>query len=276
MNHLSNFEDNHLLAALSATELLHIAPYLEVVHLTLGQILYESGCKLHHAYFPISTVISLLNIMEDGFSSEIAGIGNEGMLGVALFMGGETMPNYAVVQKDGYAFKLDAFTIKKEFNRIGELHHLLLQYAQALITQIAQTAVCSRHHSLDKQLCRWILLASDRLNHSELAFTQELIANMLGARREGVTEAAGNLQRAGLIHYRRVHISILNRIGLEERVCECYQVVKKEYDRLLPYKNMPPKISHAPRYTDTTASQLPNTPLSELPTIKRAHNGLSI
>lgn len=276
MNHLPNLEDNHLLAALSATELSHIAPYLEVVHLTLGQILYESGCKLHHAYFPTSTVISLLYIMEDGFSSEIAGVGNEGMLGVALLLGGETMPNYAVVQKEGYAFKLDASVLKKEFNRIGELNHLLLQYAQALITQIAQTAVCNRHHSLDKQLCRWILLASDRLNRSELTFTQELIANMLGVRREGVTEAEGNLQRAGLIHYRRGHISILSRKGLEERVCECYQVVKKEYERLLPYKKLLPKTSYAPRYTDTTASQIAHSHLNELPTIKKVHNNLSI
>src|SRR5450830_1147143 len=253
MNHLSNLKDNHLLAALSATELLHIAPYLEFVHLPLGQVLYESGCKLHHAYFPTSSVVSLLYVMADGYSSEIAGVGNEGMLGVALFMGGETMPNYAVVQSDGYAFKLVASAIKEEFNRNGELHHLLLQYTQALITQISQTAVCNRHHCLDEQLCRWLLLASDRLNGAELTITQELIAHMLGVRREGVTEAAGNLQRAGLIHYRRGHISVLNRKGLEERVCECYQLVKTEYDRLLPYKKIPPKISRVPRYANNLA-----------------------
>jgi CRP-like cAMP-binding protein len=258
MDHLPNLKDNHLLAALSATELLHIAPYLEVVHLSLGQVLYESGCKLRHAYFPTSSVVSLLYYMEDGFSSEIAGVGNEGMLGLALFMGGESMPNYAVVQSDGYAFKLDVSTIKEEFNRNGELHHLLLQYTQALITLIAQTAVCNRHHSLDEQLCRWLLQASDRLNGSELTITQELIANLLGVRREGVTEAAGNLQRTGLIHYKRGHITVLNRKGLEERVCECYQLVKTEYERLLPYKKMPPNTSQAPCYADTITSQLLN------------------
>src|SRR5450830_912891 len=253
MNLSPKLKDNHLLAALSANELLHIAPYLEVVHLPLGQALYESGCKLHHAYFPTSSVISLLYDMEDGYSSEIAGVGNEGMLGVALFMGGETMLNYAVVQSDGYAFRIDASVIKKEFNRNGEMHHLLLQYTQALITQIAQTAACNRHHSLDEQLCRWLLLSSDRLNGNELTITQELIANMLGVRREGVTEAARNLQQAGLIHYRRGHITVLNRKGLEERVCECYQLVKTEYDRLLPYKKIPPKISRVPRYANNLA-----------------------
>jgi CRP-like cAMP-binding protein len=234
MNHSPNLKDNHLLATLPATELFHIAPYLEGVYLQLGQVLYESGCKLHNAYFPTSSVVSLLYDMKDGYSSEIAGVGNEGVLGVALFMGGETMPNYAVVQSDGYAF-----------NSNGKLRHLLLQYAQSLITQIAQTAVCNRHHSLDQQLCRWLLLTFDRLNDNELTFTQESIANILGVRRESVTEAARNLQQAGLIHYSRGHITILNKNGLEERVCECYQVVKTEYERLLPYKKCPLK-SHKP------------------------------
>jgi len=255
MIHSPDLKENHILAALSANELLRIAPYLEVVHLPIGQVLYESGCKLHHAYFPTSAIVSLLYDMENGSSSEIAGVGNEGVLGVALFMGGETMPNYAVVQSDGYAFKLDASIIIKEFNRNGELHHLLLQYTQALLTQISQTAVCNRHHSLDERLCRWLLLTLDRLNGSELTITQELIANILGVRREGVTEAAGNLQQAGLIHYKRGHITVLNRKGLEERVCECYQVVKTEFDRLLPYKKIAPKVSQVPRYADTFTSQ---------------------
>lgn len=266
MNHSFDLKDNHILAALSATELLRIAPYLEVVHLPLGQVLHESGCKLHQAYFPTSSIVSLLYDMENGSSTEIAGVGNEGVLGMALFMGGETMPNYAVVQSEGYAFKLDASVIKKEFNRNGELHHLLLQYTQALITQISQTAVCNRHHCLDEQLCRWLLLTLDRLNGNELTITQELIANMLGVRRESVTEAAGTLQQAGLIHYRRGHITVLNRKGLEERVCECYQVVKTEFERLLPYKKMASKVSRAPRYADTFTSQLLNYHSNEVVT----------
>ena len=266
MNHSLDQKENHILAALSAAELLRIAPYLEVVHLPLGQVIYKSGCKLNHAYFPTSAIVSLLYDMGNGSTTEIAGVGNEGVLGVALFMGGETMPKYAVVQSDGYAFKLEASRIKKEFSRNGELHHLLLQYTQALLTQISQTAVCNRHHSLDEQLCRWLLLTLDRLNGSELTITQELIANMLGVRRESVTEAAGNLQQAGLIHYRRGHITVLNRKGLEERVCECYQVVKTEFDRLLPYKKTAPKASRAPRYADTTASQLLNYHSNEVVT----------
>ncbi|MDP1767119.1 MAG: Crp/Fnr family transcriptional regulator [Methylotenera sp.] len=256
MNNSPSLKDNHLLAALSASELLHFANNLEVVHLPLGQVLYKPGCKLHHAYFPTSSVISLLYDTENGTSAEIAGVGNEGMLGMALIMGGETMPNYAVVQSCGYAFKLDASLIKKEFNRNGELHHLLLKYTQAFITQIAQTAVCNRHHSLDEQLCRWLLLTLDRLNGNELTTTQELIAHLLGVRREGVTEAAGNLQRAGLIHYRRGHITVQNRRGLEERVCECYQLVKTEFERLLPYKTSDSKVSQAQCYPDNVISQL--------------------
>ena len=251
-------KDNQLLAALSANELLNFAHHLEFVHLPLGQVLYSPGCKLHHAYFPTSAVVSLLYDMENGSSAQIAGIGNEGVLGMALFIGGETMPNYAVVQSDGYAFKVDAAVIKKEFNRNGELHHLLLKYTQAFITEISQTAVCYRHHSLDKQLCRWLLMTLDRLNGRELTITQELIAHLLGVRREGVTEAAGSLQRAGLIHYTRGHITVLNRKGLEERACECYQVVKTEFDRLLPYKKVAPKVSRTPRYADNFTSQILN------------------
>jgi CRP-like cAMP-binding protein len=252
-------KDNQLLAALSANELLHFAHHLEIVHLSLGQVLYSPGCKLHHAYFPTSAIVSLLYDMENGSSAQIAGIGNEGLLGVALFMGGETMPNYAIVQSDGYAFKVDAALIKKEFNRNGELHHLLLKYTQAFITEISQTAVCNRHHSLDQQLCRLLLMTLDRLNGRELNITQELMAHLLGVRREGVTEAAGNLQRAGLIHYIRGHITVLNREGLEERVCECYQVVKAEYDRLLPHASIPPNSSpiHGQRHFNVHALPMP-------------------
>jgi CRP-like cAMP-binding protein len=255
----TTLKDNHLLAALSASELLHFAHHLEIVHLSLGQVLYSPGCKLHHAYFPTSAIVSLLYDMENGSSSEIAGIGNEGILGAALFMGGESMPNYAVVQSDGYAFKVDASVIKKEFNRNGELHHLLLKYTQAFITEISQTTVCNRYHSLDQQLCRWLLMTLDRLNGRELNITQELMAHLLGVRRESVTEAAGNLQRAGLIHYKRGHITVLNRKGLEERVCECYQVVKAEYLRLLPHTSIPPNISsiHSPRHFDVHALPMP-------------------
>ncbi|MDO9205730.1 Crp/Fnr family transcriptional regulator [Methylotenera sp.] len=258
MNNSPSLKDNHLLATLSVSELLHFAHHLEVVHLPLGQVLYRPGCKLHHAYFPTSSVISLLYDTENGSSSEIAGIGNEGMLGVTLITGGETMLNYAVVQSDGYAFKVDAAVIRKEFNRNGQLHHLLLKYTQAFITQISQTAVCNRHHSLDEQLCRWLLMTLDRLNGIELTVTQELIAHLLGVRREGVTVASGNLQRAGLIHYRRGHITVQNRKGLEERVCECYQLVKTEFERLIPYETLDPKVSQAQCYPDNVISQLLN------------------
>jgi len=200
----------------------------------LGDVLYESGNELRHVYFPTTAIISLLYVMLDGASAEIAVVGNEGIIGVALFMGGETMPNRAVVQSAGHAYRLKGQLLKQEFNRSGELQHLLLRYTQALLTQMAQTAVCNRHHSLDQQLCRWLLLSLDRLPSNELVMTQELIANMLGVRREGVTEAAGNLQKAGLIVYRRGRISVLDRAGLEARACECYAVVKKEFDRLLP------------------------------------------
>lgn len=227
-------KQNHLLAALPAVEFQRLYDSLELVSMPLGKVLYESGHQLHHVYFPTTSIVSLLYVMEDGASAEIAVIGNEGIIGVALFMGGETMPNRAVVQSAGHAYRLDGNILKQEFGYIGALHYRLLRYTQALLTQMAQTAVCNRHHSIDQQLCRWLLLSLDRLNSNELIMTQELIANMLGVRREGVTEAAGNLQKANLIHYSRGHITVLNRTGLEARVCECYQVVKKEFDRLLP------------------------------------------
>jgi CRP-like cAMP-binding protein len=200
----------------------------------LGHVLYESGNQLNHVYFPTTAIVSLLYVMEDGASAEIAVVGNEGIIGIALFMGGETTPNRAVVQSAGHAFRLKGQLLKDEFNRSGVLQYLLLRYTQALLTQMAQTAVCNRHHSVDQQLCRWLLLSLDRLSSNTLTMTQELIANMLGVRREGVTEAAGSLQNAGLIHYSRGRIDVLNRPGLEARACECYAVVKKEFDRLLP------------------------------------------
>ena len=200
----------------------------------LGEVLYESGSQLRHVYFPTTSIVSLLYVMEDGASAEIAVVGNEGMVGVALFMGGETTPSRALVQSAGHAYRLRGQVLKDEFHRATALQHLLLRYTQALLTQMAQTAVCNRHHSVDQQLCRWLLLSLDRLPSSELSMTQELIANMLGVRREGVTEAARRLQVAGLIHYRRGHITVLDRPRLEARACECYQVVKAEFDRLLP------------------------------------------
>ncbi len=226
---------NHLLAALSRDEYQRLAPHLERVELTLGESLVESGKVMRHVYFPTDSIVSLLCVMEDGDSTEIAVVGAEGIVGISLFMGGETTPSRAIVQSAGSAYRLKGQSLRDEFDRATTLQHLLLRYTQALITQMAQTAVCNRHHSLDQQLCRWLLLSLDRLPTNELVMTQELIANMLGVRREGVTASAGKLQRAGLISYRRGHISILDRPGLEARVCECYVVVKKEYDRLLSY-----------------------------------------
>jgi CRP-like cAMP-binding protein len=225
---------NHLLAALPAAEWERWLPQLERVEMPLGQVLYESGTTLSHVYFPLTAIVSLLYVMENGASAEIAVVGNEGIVGISLFMGGESTPSRAVVQSAGHGFRLNAQTMKDEFNRAGPVLHLLLRYTQALITQMAQTAVCNRHHSLDQQLCRWLLLSLDRLQGNDLVMTQELIANMLGVRREGVTEAALKLQKVGLISYARGHISVLDRAGLEQRTCECYAVVKKEYDRLLP------------------------------------------
>lgn len=226
---------NHLLAALPAPEQERLFPQLELVPMPLGKVLYESGSQLGHVYFPTDSIVSLLYVMEDGASAEIAVVGNEGLVGVALFMGGETTPSRALVQSAGFAYRLAGAAMKQEFNRSGAMQHLLLRYTQALLTQMAQTAVCNRHHSVDQQLCRWLLLSLDRLPSNEVSMTQELIANMLGVRREGVTEAAGNLQNAGLIRYSRGRITVLDRAKLEQRVCECYAVVKKEFDRLLPY-----------------------------------------
>jgi CRP-like cAMP-binding protein len=226
---------NHLLDALPDSDFERLAPHLELIPLKLGEVLYESGAQLRYVYFPTTSIVSLLYVMEDGASAEIAIVGNEGILGISLFMGGDTTPSRAVVQSAGHGFRLKAELLKNEFGRFGSTMHLLLRYTQALITQMAQTAVCNRHHSVDQQLCRWLLLSLDRLQTNDLSMTQELIANMLGVRREGVTEAAGKLQDAGLIRYRRGRISVLDRPGLEARACECYQVVKTEFDRLLPY-----------------------------------------
>jgi CRP-like cAMP-binding protein len=228
-------KQNHLLAALPDADFERLLPNLELVPLELGWALYESGSQQGYVYFPTTTIVSLLYVMEDGSSAEIAVVGNEGVVGIALFMGGETTPSRAVVQSAGYAYRLKGSLLKAEFKRGGALQHLLLCYTQALITQMAQTAVCNRHHALEQQLCRWLLLSLDRLSSNELTMTQELIANMLGVRREGVTEAAGHLQKAGLIHYSRGKITVLDRAKLEARVCECYAVVKREYGRLLPY-----------------------------------------
>ncbi len=234
-----NPHQNHLLAALPADEYARLFPHLELVFLPLGNVLYESGIQLCHAYFPTTAIVSLLYVMENGASAEIAVIGNEGVVGISLFMGGDTTTNRAVVQSAGHAYRLKRQLLKDEFEHVVPMRHLLLRYTQALLTQMAQTAVCNRHHSLDQQLCRWLLLSHDRLSSNELLMTQELIANMLGVRREGVTEAAGNLQRAGLIKYHRGHITVLDRAGLEARTCECYSVVKKECDRLLPDSTAP-------------------------------------
>lgn len=230
---------NELLAALPPAELQRWLPRLEPVALPLGMVLYESGATLRHVVFPTDAIVSLLYVMENGASAEIAVVGREGLVGISLFMGGSSTPSRAVVQSAGSGFRLDAALMKEEFNRAGIVMQLLLRYTQALITQMAQTAACNRHHTLDQQLCRWLLLSLDRLEGSQLRMTQELIANMLGVRREGVTESALKLQHAGLIRYARGHISVLDRQGLERRSCECYAVVKKEYDRLLPALPLP-------------------------------------
>jgi len=226
---------NRLLAALPDNEWLRWQSHVEHITMPLGQVLYEPGATLSHVYFPTDSIVSLLYVMENGASAEIAVVGNEGIVGISLFMGGESTPSRAVVQSAGEGFRVRAQMMKDEFNRAGPALHLFLRYTQALITQMAQTAVCNRHHSLDQQLCRWLLLSLDRLRNNELVMTQELIANMLGVRREGVTEGALKLQQDGLIHYVRGRITVLDRSGLEKRTCECYAVVKKEYDRLLPH-----------------------------------------
>jgi len=224
---------NHLLAALPTAEFEPLAAHLELVPMPLGEMLYEPGGQLQHGYFPTTAIVSLHYVMESGASAEAAGVGNEGVLGISLFMGGDTTPSSAVVQTAGHAYRLEERLLKQEFNRAGLMQRLLLRYTQALITQMTQTAACNRHHSVEQQLCRWLLLTLDRLPSNELIMTQELVASMLGVRREGITEAAGKLQRAGIISYRRGHIAVLDRSGLETHACECYAVVKKELSRLL-------------------------------------------
>jgi CRP-like cAMP-binding protein len=230
--------ENRLLAVLPPIERERVYPRLELVRMPLGSVLYESGSRLDHVYFPANSIVSLLYVMADGASAEIAVVGNDGVVGVSLFMGGETTPSRAVVQSAGVAYRLPGSVLKEEFRRGGATQQLLLRYTQALLTQMAQTAVCNRHHSVDQQLCRWLLLSLDRLFSNELAMTQELIANMLGVRREGVTEAAGKLQSAGVIRYSRGRITVLDRPALEAQACECYAVVKQESDRLLPYPDV--------------------------------------
>ena len=224
---------NHLLGALPPPDFERLAPHLNLVPMPLGEILYEPGQQLQHAYFPTTAIVSLHYVMESGASAETAGVGNEGVVGIALFMGGDTTPSSAVVKTAGHAYRLERRLLKEEFARAGLLQRLLLRYTQALITQMTQTAACNRHHSVEQQLCRWLLSTLDRVPSHELVITQELVASMLGVRREGITEAAGRLQSAGLIRYRRGHISVLNRVGLEAGACECYAVVKTELARLL-------------------------------------------
>lgn len=234
MIELSDIRKNGLLAVLPEAVIQRWHAQLDLVEMPLGQVLYESGANINYVYFPISAIVSLLYVLEDGSSAEIAVVGKEGLVGISLFMGGESTSSRAVVKSAGHGLRLQRLAMKEEFNRAGPVLHLFLRYTQALLTQMSQTAVCNRHHSLDQQLCRWLLLSLDRLEGSELLMTQELIANMLGVRREGVTEGALKLQRAGLIKYARGHITVLDRAGLEQRTCECYSVVKKEYERLLP------------------------------------------
>ncbi len=232
---------NHLLAALPAEAYERLLPHLEYTALPLGKVLYESGDTLRYVYFPIDCIVSLLYVMQDGASAEISVVGNEGLIGVALFMGGESTTSRALVQSAGHAYRLKGNLLKTEFNLHGDMLHLVLRYTQALLTQMAQTAVCNRHHTIDQQLCRWLLLSLDRLSGDQLSMTQELISNMLGVRREGVTDAAGKLQKLGIIEYSRGHITVLDRVKLEQLCCECYAVVKAETDRLLPYLPKSPK-----------------------------------
>jgi CRP-like cAMP-binding protein len=228
---------NHLLAALPEEIFKRISPHLELISMPLGDVLYESGGKQQHVYFPTTAIVSLHYIMENGSSAEIAGVGNEGVLGISLFMGGDSTPNRAVVNTGGYGYRLKSRLLMEEFSRVGGrragvIQHLVMRYTQVLMTQMSQTAACNRHHSIEQQLCRCLLMTLDRLPTNEVTMTQELIAEMLGVRREGITETAGNLQRAGLISYHRGHITVLDRLGLESRACECYHVVRKEFCRL--------------------------------------------
>jgi len=256
-----NPKQNDILAFLPNEDYARLLPYLELVHMPLGHSLYESGQKLSHAYFPVDSIVSLLYVTENGSSTEIAVTGFDGLVGISLFMGGDTTTSRAVIQSAGYGYRLKASILKHEFMLGGKLQQLALSYTQALITQMAQTAVCNRHHSVDQQLCRWLLLSQDRLPSNELRMTQELIANMLGVRRGGVTEAAGKLQAEGLIKYSRGNIHILDRPGLEKRACECYAVVKKEFDRLLPSR---PKSAHqVHRVVNTNVRRVNYLELSE-------------
>ena len=245
MSKIHSPKENHLLEVLPPEVQGRLFPHLELVDLPLGHVLYESGHALRHVYFPIDSIVSMLYVMESGASAEIAVVGNEGLVGVALFMGGESTPSRAVVQSAGKAYRTPGHRVVEEFNRHGEMLMLFLRYTQALITQMAQTAVCNRHHSIDQQLCRWLLLSLDRLSGNKLVMTQELIANMLGVRREGVTDAAGKLQRKGVIEYNRGHITVIDRKQLETLSCECYQVVKRETDRLLPNLSVRRARTHA-------------------------------
>lgn len=239
MSGTRDYAENHLLAALLPAERERIFPHLELVSMPLGKVLYESGDVLRHVYFPADCIVSLLYVLENGASAEISVVGNDGLIGIALFMGGETTPSRAIVQSAGHAYRLIGPRLKEEFHRNGQLQLLLLRYTQALLTQMSQTAVCNRHHSVDQQLCRWLLLSLDRLSHNQLTMTQELIANMLGVRREGVTAAAGKLQKLGAIRYARGRITVLDRPLVEQLCCECYSVVKRETDRLLPNPHPP-------------------------------------
>ena len=233
MNLAPRPNQNHLLGALPAAEFERLAAHLQLVPLPLGEMLYEPGAQLQHAYFPVSAIVSLHYVMESGASGSVAGVGNEGMVGVSLFMGGNTTPSSAVVQTAGHAYRLERRVLKQEFERSGPMQRLLLRYTQALMTQMSQTAVCNRHHSVEQQLCRWLLVTLDRLPAGEVVMTQEMVAGMLGVRRESIAEAAGRLQQAGVIQSRRGHLAVLKRAGLETRACECYGVVKSEFGRLL-------------------------------------------
>ncbi len=239
---------NHLLAALPPADFERLAPHLKLVPLPLGEMLYEPGRQLQHAYFPTSSIVSLHYVMESGASAEAAGVGNEGLVGISLFMGGDSTPSSAAVQTAGHGYRLPGRLLKQEFNRAGAMQRLLLRYTQALITQMLQTAACNRHHLLEQQLCRWLLLTLDRVGSREVVMTQELVASMLGVRREGITAAAGRLQRAGLINYRRGHIAVLERAGLEARACECYAVVRKELDQLRSDVRQRQDLSNGHRY----------------------------
>ena len=253
-------QQNHLLAALPAADFEPLAAHLELAPLRLGEMLYEPGGQMTHAYFPTTSIVSLHYVMESGASAESAGVGNEGVVGISLFMGGDTTPSSAVVQTAGHAYRLKSRVLKQEFNRGGLLQRILLRYTQALMTQMFQTAACTRHHSVEQQLCRWLLLTLDRVSSRELVMTQELVASMLGVRREGITEAAGRLQAAGLISYRRGHISVVDRAGLEARACECYAVVSKELKRLLSevqYRQDPPVAVDRPARPSTPAGPPP-------------------